>query len=148
MRQQVPRKAYLAEQDGNPRVFDSSVRLFAGQSGFKGNKMNEAAVPTFPAFFDENPADFLRGHRMQYLMINAIARRVRQLQLGERAQALPANGNREPVYIAIEEFLQDKLDVSPKAAIEEFEQPEEQPLDVAADYDDLGLGDDFGSEEV
>lgn len=107
--------------------------------------MNEAAAPSF---FEENPANFIREHRMQYLMVNAVARRVRQLQLGERAQALPADGNRDPLYIAIEEFLEDKLDVSAKAPVVELDQPEEAPLDIAADYDDLGIGDDFGSEEL
>jgi len=64
--------------------------------------------------FDEEPGDLIREHRHYYLMVNAIARRVRQLQLGDRALALPANGNREALYISQEEFLQGKLDITPR----------------------------------
>jgi DNA-directed RNA polymerase subunit K/omega len=101
-----------------------------------------------PAFFDENPSDLIREHRMQYLMVNAVAKRVRQLQLGERAQALPPDGNRDPLHIARQEFLEDKLDVMPKVIVDPRDEIAEEPLDVAADYDDLGIGDDFGSEEI
>lgn len=102
-----------------------------------------------PAFFDETPSDLIREHRLQYLMVNAVARRVRQLQLGERAQALPADGSRDPLHIARQEFLEDKLDVIPKLMFAPSDQETEQPLDVAGDYDDLGLGvSNFGDEEI
>src|SRR5687768_9111512 len=107
--------------------------------------MSEAAIPNF---FNEEPAVYLREHRMQYLMVNAVARRVRQLQLGERAQALPADGNRDLLHVAKAEFLEGKLIVVPKQMFEPNLQQEEAPLDVAADYDTLGLSEDFGSEEL
>lgn len=107
--------------------------------------MSEAAIPSF---FNENPGDALREHRLQYLMVNAVARRVRQLQLGERAQALPPDGNRDPLHIAKQEFLEDKLDIYPKQMFAGRPEPAEIPLDVAADYDSLGLADNFGDDEL
>lgn len=102
-----------------------------------------------PSFFDDNPGDMIREHRMQYLMVNAVARRVRQLQLGERAQALPPDGIRDPLHIARQEFLEDKLDIIPKQMFAPSEQDAEQPLDVAGDYDDLALDvSNFGDEEI
>jgi DNA-directed RNA polymerase subunit K/omega len=101
-----------------------------------------------PSFFNENPGDMIREHRLQYLMVNAVARRVRQLQLGERAQALPPDGNRDPLHIARQEFLEDKLDVMPKLPVALADENVEEVLDVAGDYDDLGIGDDFGDEEI
>lgn len=66
------------------------------------------------SFFQENPGDFIRERRMHYLMVNAISRRVRQLQLGERPLATPPDGSRDPLRIAAQEFLEDKLEVVPK----------------------------------
>lgn len=63
------------------------------------------------SIFDEKPSDLIKEHRQVYLLVNGIARRVRQLQTGDRALALPANGNRDPFYIAQEEFMQDKLQI-------------------------------------
>ncbi|MGI8904885.1 MAG: DNA-directed RNA polymerase subunit omega [Candidatus Sumerlaeaceae bacterium] len=101
-----------------------------------------------PSFFDENPGDMIRQHRLQYLIVNATARRVRQLQLGERAQAFPPDGSRDLLHIATQELLEDKLDVFPKQMFAPMDQVVEEPLDVAADYDDLGLSADFGDEEI
>lgn len=91
------------------------------------------------AFFDEDPADFIREHRRYYLMVNAISKRVRQLQLGDRALALPASGSRDPIYIAQEEFLQGKLAITQRTAALHFE---EEPEDMTSDLELLGLDDD------
>lgn len=91
-------------------------------------------------FFDEKPSDLLREHRQVYFMINAIAKRVRQLQLGDRALALPADGNRDPVYIAREEFLQDKLVVTERTmGADAYGVSEDSGL---ADLEFLGLSDE------
>ncbi len=91
-------------------------------------------------FFDEKPSDLIRDHRQVYFTINAIAKRVRQLQLGERPQALPADGNRDPVYIAREEFLQDKLVVTERImGAEAYVGSEESDH---AEMDFLGLSDE------
>lgn len=63
---------------------------------------------------DESPGTLLREHRGLYVMVNAVSKRVRQLQRGERALAYPPDGSREAVKIAIQEFLEDKLKVVPK----------------------------------
>ena len=102
--------------------------------------MEEIAEPIL-SFFDEKPSDLIREHRQFYLMVNAISRRVRQLQTGDRALALPANGNREAFYIAQEEFLQDKLLVTPRTVgLYEFYEEDSAPdLDALLGMDD---GDD------
>ncbi len=76
------------------------------------------------AFFDENVGDFVRERRMHYLVVNAVSRRVRQLQLGERPLALPSDGNREPIRIALQEFLDDQLEVVPRVHLENDEEQE------------------------
>lgn len=92
-------------------------------------------------FFNEKPSDLIKEHRQVYLLINAIAKRVRQLQLGERALALPANGNREALYIAQEEFMQDKLNITERVAAPAFDEFDAEGN--AGDMDALlGLDDD------
>lgn len=56
----------------------------------------------------------LREQRGNYLMINAVSRRVRQLQLGERAQATLPDGSRDSVRIAMQEFIDEKLEIVPR----------------------------------
>lgn len=79
---------------------------------------------------DENLGELIREHRGLYLMVNAVSKRVRQLQRGERALAYPPDGSREAVKIAIQEFLDDKLKVTEKTfakpAAEAVEQEPEQ----------------------
>jgi DNA-directed RNA polymerase subunit K/omega len=62
---------------------------------------------------DENLGQLIREHRGRYLTLNVISRRVRQLQTGKRSLALPADGSRESVRVAIQEVLEDKLEVVP-----------------------------------
>lgn len=95
---------------------------------------------THYSFFDENPGDFLREHRSYYLMVNAIARRVRQLQTGERALALPPDGNREAVNIAIHEFLEDKLEIIPRRTVALDNSTEDLIADGGADDFDFDIG--------
>ena len=68
-----------------------------------------------PGFFEEDPASMIRDHRQYYLMVNAISKRVRQLQTGDRALALPDDGSRDPLYVARAEFLNDKLTITPRS---------------------------------
>jgi len=95
---------------------------------------------THYTFFDENPGDFLRDRRMHYLMVNAVARRVRQLQTGERALAVPGDGNREVVNIAITEFLDDKLEVVPRQVAQPVEESDEMMLEDSGDDFDFDMG--------
>lgn len=88
--------------------------------------MDEPEVK-IPGFFNNNPSDLIKDHREYYLMVNAISKRVRQLQLGDRALALPADGSRDPLYIAQEEFLQDKLVITPRSVGLHFLEFEEDP---------------------
>jgi len=100
-------------------------------------------------FFNEKPSDFIKEHRQVYLMINATAKRVRQLQLGERALALPAN-TRDPLYIAQEEFLQDKLVITERLAPVEFDAEQEDSLpdmDSLLGLDDEGVSLDASDDE-
>lgn len=63
----------------------------------------------------DDPASLIKEHRGYYLLVNAISKRVRELQLGERALALPADGSHDPVKIATQEILEGKVDIVPKA---------------------------------
>ena len=101
--------------------------------------MEETAEETL-SFFNEKPSDLIKEHRQVYLLVNGIARRVRQLQTGDRALALPANGVRDPFYIAQEEFMQDKLEIVPRTThgFETFYEEDTTPdLDIL-----LGMNDD------
>ena len=66
------------------------------------------------SFFKEEPSKFLRERRMHYLMVNAIAKRVRQLQLGERPLVTLPDGNRDLIRVAMQEFLDGHLEIVPK----------------------------------
>ncbi len=103
-----------------------------------------------PSFFDASPSDMIKDHRQYYLMVNAISKRVRQLQLGDRALALPASGSRDPLYIATEEFLQDKLTVTPrKAALHfpDFEDDDLPDMDALLGMDDEEVSFDAADDE-
>lgn len=102
------------------------------------------------SFFQEKPSDMITEHRQYYLMVNAISRRVRQLQLGERALALPASGSRDPLYIAQEEFMQDKLAITQrKAALHfpDFEEDEIPDMDALLGMDDDEVSFDISDDE-
>lgn len=79
---------------------------------------------THESFFDENPGEFIRDRRMHYLMVNAISRRVRQLQLGERALSTPPDGSRDTTRVAIQEFLDDHLEITPRVHLHHEEEQE------------------------
>lgn len=79
----------------------------------------------------ENPRDLLSEHRGHYLMVNAISRRVRQLQQGERFLALPPDGSREYVRIAAQEFFEEKLKVVARG--HDYKFTEEPPTGEAQD---------------
>lgn len=101
-------------------------------------------------FFDEKTSDLVREHRQVYLIINAISKRVRQLQLGERALALPASGSRDPLYIAQEELLQDKLNITERVAPLHFEAEADSgvaDMDVLLGLDDEEVSFDASDEE-
>jgi DNA-directed RNA polymerase subunit K/omega len=71
---------------------------------------------------EEDPADLIQEHRGTYLLVNAVSRRVRQIQLGEKVYALPTEGSREPSYIAVHEFLEGKLEIVPRDPTPEQQQ--------------------------
>lgn len=108
------------------------------------------SADTKQSFFDEEPGLLIKEHRCYYLMVNAISRRVRQLQTGDRALALPPNGTRDPFYVAQEEFVQNKLDITPRRGplfggyYPEGESPD---LDVLLGMDDEGADFDAADDE-
>jgi DNA-directed RNA polymerase subunit K/omega len=73
--------------------------------------------------FEEDPAKLLKERRGTYLMVNAVAKRVRELQLGEKSLALSPDGTRDPVKIATQEFVEGKLDiVTPESGQGEYDE--------------------------
>ena len=72
---------------------------------------------------EEDLGELLREHRGYYLLVNTISKRVRQLQLGERALSQCADGSREVVKLAIQELLDSKLKVVPKGHDYKFSEP-------------------------
>ncbi|MCX7718354.1 MAG: DNA-directed RNA polymerase subunit omega [Candidatus Sumerlaeaceae bacterium] len=70
---------------------------------------------TPPDALKEDPATLIREHRGMYMMINAISRRVRDLQAGERALSHLPDGSWDPVKVATQEFLEGKLDIIPRS---------------------------------
>jgi DNA-directed RNA polymerase subunit K/omega len=74
---------------------------------------------------DENLGELIRERRGNYLVVNAVSKRVRQLQTGDRYLALPADGSRDPVRIALQELLDDKLEVLPRISGRVLEPGEE-----------------------
>ena len=73
--------------------------------------MTDAAENDIPL---ADVGDLIREARGAYLVVNAIARRVRELQLGEKRLAVPPDGNTELTRVASQEFLEDKLEVRRK----------------------------------
>jgi len=103
-----------------------------------------------PAFFEENPGKLIREHRMHYLLVNAVSRRVRQLQLGEKALALPPDAvNRDSSYIARQEFLEDKLEIIPRQYLPDHYDEFENTVDVLAGETGIAqfMGDDTEDDE-
>lgn len=62
----------------------------------------------------EQPSDLVREHRGYYLIVNAVAKRVRALQTGDKALALPPDGVRDPIRIALQELAEEKLEITSK----------------------------------
>jgi DNA-directed RNA polymerase subunit K/omega len=65
-------------------------------------------------FFDADLAQLLREDRMTYLMINVITKRAKQLTMGERPLAIPANGSMKRADIATAEVYEGKLEIHPR----------------------------------
>ena len=81
------------------------------------------------SIFETNPADLIKERRGPYLMVNAIAKRVRGLQLGEKALALSPDGTRDAVKIATQEFLDDKLEIIRRQPSEEPDFADEEQVE-------------------
>lgn len=84
---------------------------------------------TVEPVFGEDPTVLLDEHRGQYLLINAIARRVRQLQIGDRPRAYPADLPADHTKIATQEFLEGKLDIYKKMHHDKFAMEMDHSLD-------------------
>ncbi len=93
------------------------------------------AAPVIPEFFYDNPREMLENHRRYYLMVNAIARRVRQLQLGDSPMAVGIGPTRDLIYTAQQEFLEDKLRIIPRG------------VDDTEELASLDVDDMFGGDE-
>ena len=66
----------------------------------------------------EPAAVLLKEHRRMYIVINALAKRSRQLTLGERPLAYPADGSVDPVVIATLELIEEKIDIVPPLPVD------------------------------
>lgn len=65
-------------------------------------------------FFDVELGELLRKDEMPYLLVDVIAKRAKQLMMGERALARPANGSERRVDIATAEIYEGKLRIEPR----------------------------------
>jgi DNA-directed RNA polymerase subunit K/omega len=97
------------------------------------------------------PADLVDGHVGGYLLINALSKRVHQLQSGDRAMIpVSVEGARDHVRIAIEEFRQNKVLIIPRVVseIEYVEQADSSPFADAPEFNQLATGtdDDFSED--
>ena len=77
--------------------------------------MTEAVGSDFPL---ENVGDLIREGRGAYMIVNAVARRVRDLQLGEKRLAVAPDGSNDLAKIAAQEFLEDKIETVYKPHIQ------------------------------
>lgn len=79
-----------------------------------------------PAFEAENTGQLIRDRRYNYLTVNAIAKRVRQLQLihNDRPGAMPTDPTKDFIAIATQEYLDNKLLIVPKGQEMEYEEIE------------------------
>jgi len=69
----------------------------------------------FDNLFQEDLGQLLREDKMQYLLINVIAKRARNLrELGGKPLAYPANGSRRAHDIAAAEIYEGKLKIVPR----------------------------------
>lgn len=61
--------------------------------------------------FEERMPDLIAEHRGIYLVVNAVARRVRELQIGDRSYAMPSDKPKDLIKIAMQEFIDEKVRV-------------------------------------
>ena len=73
--------------------------------------------------FEEVPADLIREHRGTYLIVNAVSRRVRQIQLGDKVLSHLEDGTHEPTRIALKEFSEGKLEIVTRVPVQEENEP-------------------------
>jgi len=96
-------------------------------------------LDNYPAFFKSKAIDMLSDHHDYYLLVNAISLRVRQLQLGDRPMAHPADGSHDLVAIAKAELSEGKIEIVPRA----LARPVYEPENEETNYDQLlGVDDD------
>ena len=73
--------------------------------------------------FEEVPADLIREHRGTYLIVNAVSRRVRQLQLGDKELSVLDDGSHDPTRIALKELSEGKLEIVVRVPVPEDHEP-------------------------
>ena len=73
--------------------------------------------------FEEVPADLIREHRGTYLIVNAVSRRVRQLQLGDKELTALDDGGHDPTLIALKELSEGKLEIVVRVPVPEDHEP-------------------------
>lgn len=84
------------------------------------------AEKTPKSIVEEDVGELLKERRGTYLVVNAVSKRVRQLQLGERPLVGVGEGQRDQIQTAIQEFQAGKVLVHPRVVAEEEEEEEEQ----------------------
>ena len=68
--------------------------------------------------FEERMPDLISEHRGIYLLVNAVARRVRELQMGDRSYAIPTDKPKDLIKIAMQEFMDEKIRVVRRADLD------------------------------
>lgn len=105
-----------------------------GQAATGGleTRMNQGEHKTI---FEERMPDLIAEHRGIYLLVNAVSRRVRALQQGDRAYVPVAENTKDLIKVAMREFADEKILVVRRSEI-----PDDQ-MDVD---DDLPSADTDG----
>ena len=98
------------------------------------------AKPVLPKNILEIPVrELMDDNRGVYLVVNALARRVRALQSpNERTYAQPTDGSTDPINTATQEFLEDKLQVVTRDEFEVVREVQKEMVE-ARDAQELAL---------
>lgn len=98
------------------------------------------AKPVLPKNILEIPVrDLMDENRGIYLVVNALARRVRALQSpNERIYAYPPSGSKDPINIATQEFIEDELQVVTRDEFEVVREHQKEMVE-ARDAQELAL---------
>ncbi|PKO16020.1 hypothetical protein CVU37_11745 [candidate division BRC1 bacterium HGW-BRC1-1] len=98
------------------------------------------AKPVLPKNILEVPVrDLMAENRGIYLVVNALARRVRALQSpSERIYSYPPNGAKDSISVATQEFIEDQLQVVTRDEFEVVREAQKELIE-ARDAQEMAL---------